>query len=359
MVSRIMILNLVSYLYHRLSVPTASGVDRSEWSPCCRLGDQFYKDAIEQCRSYNARLCAERSVRLPFLDSQTGVAQNNCYIWMERHHRSPGVAAGQMYTYPARCWRKKRRLHTSMDPPLRLCGLQIDGGLTGKDVIPTQGTTLEALLRGEGLDQRNNSKDEESLLEIQRVLEADAAEDAYHDDEDYDVDTPKKRHRGKSRGRISGRRRTDMDDQDKPYSCDICGKRYMHRTGLSYHYTHSHLAEERGSESSRSPSAQRSDRHKRQKGPGSTAITNNYCDSCRCTPGSNKQRGKSGERGPCSVCRRSTGRPEEKEDSRPFAGAEELFGTTSESDTSTFHGFEDDELEEPSSNGKGTPNRYR
>lgn len=56
-----------------------------------RLGDQFYKDAIEQCRSYNARLCAERSVRLPFLDSQTGVAQNNCYIWMERHHRSPGV----------------------------------------------------------------------------------------------------------------------------------------------------------------------------------------------------------------------------------------------------------------------------
>lgn len=55
-----------------------------------RLGDQFYKDAIEQCRSYNARLCAERSVRLPFLDSQTGVAQNNCYIWMERHHRSPG-----------------------------------------------------------------------------------------------------------------------------------------------------------------------------------------------------------------------------------------------------------------------------
>uniref|UniRef100_A0A3Q4G5A0 DPF1-3 N-terminal domain-containing protein n=1 Tax=Neolamprologus brichardi TaxID=32507 RepID=A0A3Q4G5A0_NEOBR len=82
------------------------------------LGDQFYKEAIEQCRSYNARLCAERSVRLPFLDSQTGVAQNNCYIWMERHHRSPGVAAGQMYTYPARCWRKKRRLHNSTDPRL-------------------------------------------------------------------------------------------------------------------------------------------------------------------------------------------------------------------------------------------------
>ncbi|KAJ7989110.1 hypothetical protein DPEC_G00316130 [Dallia pectoralis] len=332
-------------------------------NPLKALGDQFYKDAIEQCRSYNARLCAERSVRLPFLDSQTGVAQNNCYIWMERHHRSPGVAAGQMYTYPARCWRKKRRLHTSMDPPLSLCGLQLDRGLPGKDSLPTQGTTLEALLRGEGLDKRNNSKDEESLLEIQRVLEADAAEDAFHDSEDYEVDTPKKRNRGKGRGRGVGRRRTELNDQDKPYSCDnrckhkakttasVCGKRYRNRTGLSYHYSHSHLAEERESQSSRSPSTQRSERHKRQKGPDGPGVTNNYCNSCLCPPGSNRQRSKSGERGTCSVCRHSTGRPDEE--CRPFAGTEELFGTTSESDTSTFHGFEDDELEEPSSN------RYR
>lgn len=43
-----------------------------------------------------------------------------------------------------------------------------EGGLMSKDTLPTQSTTLEALLRGEGLDKRNNSKnDEESLLEIQ------------------------------------------------------------------------------------------------------------------------------------------------------------------------------------------------
>lgn len=29
-------------------------------------------------------------MRLPFLDSQTGVAQSNCYIWMEKTHRGPG-----------------------------------------------------------------------------------------------------------------------------------------------------------------------------------------------------------------------------------------------------------------------------
>lgn len=36
-----------------------------------------------------------------------------------------GQAAGQMYTYPARCWRKKRRLHPPMDPQLRLCELRL------------------------------------------------------------------------------------------------------------------------------------------------------------------------------------------------------------------------------------------
>ncbi|TWW72200.1 Zinc finger protein DPF3 [Takifugu flavidus] len=470
------------------------------------LGDQFYKDAIEQCRSYNARLCAERSVRLPFLDSQTGVAQNNCYIWMERHHRSPGVTAGQMYTYPARCWRKKRRLENSTDARLGIYGLHLEvagggrlraaesasltlpwvrregggclvaelkvnvrrhngegpppphegearfsspphdylggaaptinilqrhlqriraatkrsatckynpqtrlafktpcllcfvcsnllashdvcsavqlavedplvprsgGSLMTKDSLPSQSTTLEALLRGEGLDRRNNSKnDEESLLEIQRVLEADAAEDAF-DDDDYEVDTPKRRHRGKGRGRGSGRRRADADD-DKPYICDnrykqkqnsksstsVYAKRYRNRTGLSYHYTHSHLAEEerargRGSVVSRSPSAQQTDRHKRPKGPGGMSIPNNYCSKCH---GANKKMAKSGL--PYSGCQCTTDGGEEKEDGA-FAGAEELFGTTSESDTSTFHGFEDDELEEPAANGNGIPNRHR
>lgn len=37
----------------------------------------------------------------------------------------PGQAAGQMYTYPARCWRKKRRLHPPLDPQLRLCELRL------------------------------------------------------------------------------------------------------------------------------------------------------------------------------------------------------------------------------------------
>nr|XP_057946583.1 zinc finger protein DPF3-like [Doryrhamphus excisus] len=337
-------------------------------NPLKALGDQFYKEAIEQCRSYNARLCAERSVRLPFLDSQTGVAQNNCYIWMERHHRSPGVASGQMYTYPARCWRKKRRLHTTTDPSLGIFGLQLDNGLMSKDALPTQGTTLEALLRGEGLDKRNSRNDEESLLEIQRVLEADAAEDAFNDDDDFEVDTPKRRHRGKGRGRGSGRRRADLDD-DKPYVCDnrykqrnnnkssasVYAKRYRSRPGLSYHYTHPHLAEEdrvgeRSSVASRSPAVQPTDRHKRPKAPVGTRIPNSYCEKCH---NSNKKSGS-----PCTTCQCTAAGGEDKEDGNQ-GGAEELFATTSESDASTFHGFEDDDIEEPTANGNGLSSRHR
>ncbi|TKS86505.1 Zinc finger protein DPF3 [Collichthys lucidus] len=35
-----------------------------------------------------------------------------------------------MYTYPARCWRKKRRLHNTTDPRLGIYGLQLDPATT-------------------------------------------------------------------------------------------------------------------------------------------------------------------------------------------------------------------------------------
>lgn len=56
----------------------------------CSLGEQYYKDVMEQCYNYNVRFCVERSVRLFFLDSQIGVVQSNCYIWMEKRYRGLG-----------------------------------------------------------------------------------------------------------------------------------------------------------------------------------------------------------------------------------------------------------------------------
>ncbi|XP_068197947.1 zinc finger protein DPF3 isoform X2 [Antennarius striatus] len=285
-------------------------------NPLKSLGDQFYREAIEHCRSYNARLCAERSVRMPFLDSQTGVAQNNCYIWMEKCHRQPGRGAGQMYTYPARCWRKKRRLHPPLDPQLRLCELRLEAELAPKrEAPPGEATALEALLRGDSLlDKKNNlCKEEETLLEIQRVLEAEENGDGFHDDEDFELDTPKRKYRNRGKNRGSNRRRTEpvnTDDQDKPYVCDICGKRYKNRPGLSYHYTHTHLAEEEGEEEKEtemapSPPPRCSENHKPQKGPDGVIIPNDYCDFCLGDQDSNRKTGQAEELVSCSDCGRS------------------------------------------------------
>ncbi|XP_038821051.1 zinc finger protein ubi-d4-like isoform X4 [Salvelinus namaycush] len=209
------------------------------------LGEQCYRDAMEQCHNYNARLCAERSVRMPFLDSQTGVAQSNCYIWMEKRHRGPGVAPGQLYTYPSRRWRKKRRALPPEDPRLVFPPLksELDLGFKKDALSSSDGSSLEALLKGEPLDKRrlpelHGPEEESSLADYtcggvtpaarvrKRVLEADDFLDNL-EDEDYEEDTPKRRGKGKGKGRgvSSAKKKLDaaaaaLEDKDKPYSCD-------------------------------------------------------------------------------------------------------------------------------------------
>lgn len=73
------------------------------------MNDPVYKETVENAASYNARLSSERTMRLPFLDSQTGVAQNHSNLFMEPRQRLPGLREGQIYTYPSKRWRKKRR----------------------------------------------------------------------------------------------------------------------------------------------------------------------------------------------------------------------------------------------------------
>ncbi|XP_045153102.1 zinc finger protein ubi-d4 [Echinops telfairi] len=212
---------------------------------CCSLGEQYYKDAMEQCHNYNARLCAERSVRLPFLDSQTGVAQSNCYIWMEKRHRGPGLASGQLYSYPARRWRKKRRAHPPEDPRLSFPSIK-----------PGEAHPF-LLLATCSVSKRYSFKQKHTSKAPQRV----------------------------------------------------CGKRYKNRPGLSYHYAHSHLAEEEGEDKEDSqpptPVSQRSEEQKSKKGPDGLALPNNYCDFCLGDSKINKKTGQPEELVSCSDCGRS------------------------------------------------------
>lgn len=72
------------------------------------INDQSYSDLIEYSANFNARLCIERKLRLPFLDPQTGVAQKHSNLFMKSSQRIPGLKEGQIYTYPSQRWRCKK-----------------------------------------------------------------------------------------------------------------------------------------------------------------------------------------------------------------------------------------------------------
>ncbi|XP_055686870.1 zinc finger protein DPF3 [Lutzomyia longipalpis] len=80
------------------------------------FNDSAYKEVLENSENYNTRLCIERRLRMPFLDPQTGVAQNHCALFMKSRQRMPGLSSGQLYSYPAARWRKSRRQYLIQRP---------------------------------------------------------------------------------------------------------------------------------------------------------------------------------------------------------------------------------------------------
>ncbi|XP_015669388.1 zinc finger protein neuro-d4 isoform X3 [Protobothrops mucrosquamatus] len=198
-------------------------------------------------------------MRLPFLDSQTGVAQNNCYIWMEKTHRGPGLAPGQIYTYPARCWRKRRRLNILEDPRLRPCEFKIDcEPPLKKEASLPEGPVLEALLCAEMGDKKPETKEDELISDCPKAPLGEFLHDL--DPEDLDDDVPRRKNKAKSKAYGIGglRKRPEaalLEDRDKPYVCD---KFYKELNWV--------------------PENQR--RHTAKKAPDGTVIPNGYCDFC-------------------------------------------------------------------------------
>ncbi|XP_072351120.1 zinc finger protein ubi-d4-like, partial [Scyliorhinus torazame] len=130
---------------------------------------------------------------------------------MEKRHRGPGVAPGQLYTYPARRWRKKRRAHPPEDPHLSFAALkpELDLGLKKDSLVPPDGSSLEALLRGEAVEKQrglSDHRDDDSLNDYpvnnsrarKRILDPDDFLDDL-DDEDYEEDLPKRRSKGRAK----------------------------------------------------------------------------------------------------------------------------------------------------------------
>lgn len=136
------------------------------------MNDTTYKEAIESSANYNTRLCIERRLRLPFLDSQTGVAQNHSSLFMHKRHRMPGLMQGQIYTYPRQRWRKKRRQYLIMNSRAfaRAADSMLDGDGDVHSISQSENPAL----------QDTDSKDSQLLKdEVSKVRELKCVEFVY------------------------------------------------------------------------------------------------------------------------------------------------------------------------------------
>lgn len=266
--------------------------------------DSYYQEMLDNAKNYNKRICIERRQRLPFLDSQTGVAQNHSGLCIPYRYRGPGRKFGQIYTYPSRRWKKKSSLmfndyplgkvkvpevEVSEETPNISSLLSSNTSLfhsTSNPDITTSSTKLPSYPAS-----NSNSNSNEADLSSQQtsipvpmmtasavVLEDNPAivadwevqsdnaelenEKRQTDSSDYEETYVKKRKKGKGSekgkaaakdptfrgpkrgsGKGRGKKEKDLDgsqDKDKPYSCEFCSMKYKTRPGLSYHMNHSH-----------------------------------------------------------------------------------------------------------------------
>ncbi|XP_063241709.1 zinc finger protein ubi-d4 B-like isoform X2 [Bacillus rossius redtenbacheri] len=220
------------------------------------FNDSAYREAIENSANYNTRLCIERRLRMPFLDSQTGVAQNHSNLFMSPRQRIPGVSEGQIYTYPSRQWRKRRRQYLTNFLLPRRKEAEPEGELHTISTVENPAATNEDSKDSMGLKDETAKDawyyDELDIQEMEGFDDPDP-------DSDIDYEESFSKRKGKKRttkvvrtsdspsskkpkGPGRGRKKNSdgLSDAEKPFVCELCGARYKTRPGLTYHYRHSH-----------------------------------------------------------------------------------------------------------------------
>ncbi len=59
--------------------------------------------------SYNSQLVRDAKTRLPYVDAQTGIAQDHSHLMQNRLSRKRGALPGQVFSYPQRRWHRETR----------------------------------------------------------------------------------------------------------------------------------------------------------------------------------------------------------------------------------------------------------
>lgn len=97
--------------------------DMSTNKDCLKKLDEMflssrYLDIMDSCKNFNRVLLHQRKRCVPFIDQHTGLAQSDCTLWKQARERMPALSLGQVFTYPAKRWMKRKRQH--MNPPVSI-----------------------------------------------------------------------------------------------------------------------------------------------------------------------------------------------------------------------------------------------
>ncbi|XP_071546294.1 zinc finger protein ubi-d4 B-like isoform X2 [Panulirus ornatus] len=213
------------------------------------LQDVQYRSLMINSANYNVRLMRERKTRLPFLDSQTGIAQNPCKLYMSARHRMPGTVEGQLYVYPSQRWCCRKRSY------MALAHQAIKEPEGDEHTIVT--VENPAAVNPEETNFVYENK-EPYYFDDSAFLEEEEEEPDDDDDDTYStratptrkrkkapkvpkpVKTPSSRGRRKKEVQPKTPVEGDEETPGKPYECQLCGARYKTRQGLSYHLSHTH-----------------------------------------------------------------------------------------------------------------------
>ncbi|XP_046751650.1 zinc finger protein ubi-d4 A isoform X2 [Diprion similis] len=242
--------------HHLIQVVNESNLSKIE----SFLNDTAYREAIENSSNYNTRLCRERRLRMPFLDSQTGVAQNHSALFMSARERIPGLMHGQVYTYPSKRWRKKRRQYLMhyLHPKRGTRG-DIDDGVEGADgiVVGLNDDSKDSVALKDEHSKDAWYYDEQDMLDMDAFEEPDPDSD-YDYEESYSSKRRRRRPRGgahhpirghppsvdspgakRTKGGGRGRKKANYDnaDSDKPFVCDRGTRRGRQSTASSSNST--------------------------------------------------------------------------------------------------------------------------
>ncbi|XP_064112074.1 zinc finger protein ubi-d4 A-like isoform X5 [Macrobrachium nipponense] len=197
------------------------------------LQDVQYRSLMINSANYNVRLMRERKTRLPFLDSQTGIAQNPCKLYMSARHRMPGTVEGQLYVYPSQRWCRRKRSYMAI--------------------------SHETIKEPEG--------DEHTIVTVENP----AAVSTEDTNMIYENKQSSGRGRKKREGAIKPMVEVDEETPGKPYECQLCGARYKTRQGLSYHLSHTHKGGRTNSGGSRTRGASNNSAGTRGETPAAPA----------------------------------------------------------------------------------------